>query len=31
MSLAGWLRDLALALIVSRVVRPGTQLSTLSW
>src|SRR5881394_4022164 len=28
---AGWQRDLALALIVSRVVRPGTKLSTLSW
>ena len=28
---AGWQRDLALALIVSRVVRPGTKRSTLSW
>ncbi len=28
---AGWQRDLALALIVSRVVRPGTKMSTLSW
>jgi hypothetical protein len=28
---AGRARDLALALIVSRVVRPGTKLSTLSW
>ena len=27
----GRARDLALALIVSRVVRPGTKLSTLSW
>jgi hypothetical protein len=28
---AGWQRDLALALIVSRVVRPGMNLSRLSW
>jgi Transposase DDE domain len=28
---AGWQRDLALALIVSRVVQPDTKLSTLSW
>jgi hypothetical protein len=28
---ASWQRDLALALIASRVVRPGTKLSTLSW
>jgi hypothetical protein len=28
---AGWQRDLTLALTVSRVVRPGTKLSTLSW
>jgi Transposase DDE domain len=37
LGLPGWLgpagreRDLALALIVSRVVRPGSKLSTLSW
>jgi hypothetical protein len=27
----GWQRNLALALIASRVVRPGTKLSTLPW
>ena len=28
---AGWPRDLALALIISRVVQPGSKLSTLTW
>src|SRR5256884_3978396 len=28
---AGWARDLVLALIISRVVRPGSKLSTLTW
>src|SRR6266581_5474080 len=28
---AGWQRDLALALVISRVVKPGSKLSTLTW
>ena len=28
---AGWQRDMALALVISRVVAPGSKLSTLTW